>query len=122
MRILLGIVGVGIAAVLIVLAVVIGTTSAPFDTSGEMATGKVQNNLGDRYRLDAAMLSSTWTFNRDADVVLKFEDGSLLLDGQPLESGCYSGHVDKGEVLKISDGRHVNFASPDSDSTCRALP
>ncbi len=122
MRILLTMAGVAVAVVLVVLFVVVGSTSAPFDTSGEMATGKVQNNLGDRYRLDAAMLSGTWTFNRDADVVLKFEEGSLALDGQPLDSGCYSGRVAKGEVLTIGDGRNVSFASPDSDSTCRALP
>ena len=122
MRILLAMVGVVVAVVLIVLFVVVGSTSAPFETSGEMATGKVQNNLGDRYRLDAAMLSGTWTFNRDADVVLKFQEGSLVLDGQPLDSGCYSGRVAKGEVLKISDGRHVSFVTPDSDSSCRDLP
>jgi len=122
MRILLAIAGVAVAAVLIVLFVVVGNTSAPFDASGEMATGKVQNSLGDRFTLDAAMLSSTWTFNRDADVVLKFEDGSLALDGRTLDSGCYSGQVTKGEVLTISDGRHVSFASPDSDSSCRDLP
>jgi hypothetical protein len=122
MRILFAAAGIIVAVVLVVLFVVVGYTSAPFDTSGEAATGQVQNGLGHRYTLDAATLNGTWTFNRDADIVLRFEDGTLDLDGRSLDVGCYSGTVSKGAVLTIADGRHVSFASPDSDTTCRPLP
>jgi hypothetical protein len=99
----------------------IGFTSRPFDSSGERAVGMVQNSLG-RYTLDASSISSTWTFTRDADVVLRFADGQVALDGKTLDPGCHSGTISKGAVLAISDAHGVSFATPESDSSCDPLP
>ncbi len=100
----------------------VGFTSRPFDTAGEQAVGMAQNSLGDRYTLDASSITSTWTFTRDADVVLRFADGEVALDGTALDPGCYSGTVVKGAVLTLSDAHGVSFAAPDSDATCQSLP
>ncbi len=122
MRVIGVAIGVVALTVAVILFFVFGITSAPFDSRGEMAVGKMQNSFGDRYTLDAAALTSTWTFNRDADVLLRFDDGTLAFDDQPLQAGCYSGTVSKGDVLTITDAHGVSFASPDSDASCQALP
>jgi hypothetical protein len=114
-----------LAGVFVVAGVVvasIGFTSRPFDSSGERATGMAQNSLGDRYTLDAASISSTWTFTRDADVVLRFADGQVTLDGTALDPGCYSGTVPTGAVLTLEDAHGVGFATPESDTSCEPLP
>lgn len=118
---------IGVVAVVAVVAVVgaflvFGYTSAPFDVSGEAAAGQTKNGFGDHYTLDAASLTARWTFTRDADAVLRFDDGSLSLDGTSLDIGCYSGSIAKGSVLAISDGRHVHFSSPDADAACHPMP
>jgi hypothetical protein len=114
-----------LAGVFVVAGVVvasIGFTSRPFDTSGESATGMAQNSLGDRYTLDAASISSTWTFTRDADVVLRFADGTVTLGDAALEPGCYAGTIPKGAVLTINEAHGVSFASPETDGSCQSLP
>ena len=110
------------AAAAIVVVLVIGFTGAPFDRSNEAAVGKFENSLGDEYHLDASNLSSTWTFNRDAQVRLSFEDGNLTFAGTPLKAGCYSGMAHDGDVLAIDDAHDVSFASPVADDACRDLP
>jgi hypothetical protein len=115
-------IGVIVLVVMVTLFVVLGITSAPFNTKGESTIGKMQNSFGDRYTLDAATYSGTWTFSRDADVVLRFDDGTLTFDDQPLEAGCYSDAVTRDDVITINDAHGVHFASPDSDATCRPLP
>jgi hypothetical protein len=113
-----------VAVVVVAGAVVasVGFTSRPFESSGESATGMAQNSLGDRYTLDAASISSTWTFTRDVDVVLRFADGQVALDTTALDPGCYSGTIPKGAVLTLTDAHGVSFAAPDADATCQALP
>jgi hypothetical protein len=118
--VVLALVGVVVVAGVVVASV--GFTARPFDSSGESATGMAQNSLGDRYTLDAASISSTWTFTRDADVVLRFADGTVTLNDAALDPGCYSGTIPNGAVLSLSDAHGVSFASPDSDASCRALP
>ncbi len=114
----------GVIAIVVVIAVfvVFGFTSAPFDSQGESAVGKAQNGLGARYTVDAARLTATWSFTRDAQIVLRFDQGDLVLGGQDLQPGCYSGTVSEGEVLTINDAQGISFASPDSNSTCAQLP
>jgi hypothetical protein len=118
--VVLALVGVFVVAGAVVAS--IGFTSRPFDSSGESAQGMAQNSLGDKYTLDAASISSTWTFTRDADVVLRFADGQLALDDAALQPGCYSGTISKGAVLTINDAHGVSFASPDADGSCQGLP
>ncbi len=100
----------------------IGFTSRPFDTSGERATGMAQNSLGNRYTLDADSISSTWKFTRDVQVVLRFSDGRVTLDGAVLDPGCYSGTVPAGAVLTLEDAHGVSFATPERDTSCEPLP
>ena len=114
-----------LAGVFVVAGVVvasIGFTSRPFDSSGERATGMAQNSLGSRYTLDAASISSTWTFTRDADVVLRFADGQVTLNGTALDAGCYSGTLPTGAVLTLGDALGWRFVSPATDPSCQALP
>jgi hypothetical protein len=114
-----------LAAVFVIAGVVvasIGFTPRPFDSSGERAMGMAQNSLGSQYTLDAATISSTWTFTRDADVVLRFDDGQVSLDGTTLQPGCYSGTVPTGAVITLEDAHGVSFATPENDTTCEPLP
>ncbi len=114
------------AVVAVVLAVavvtVVGFTTAPFDRHGEAATGQVQNSLGDGYTVDTATLTSTWTFTRDTQIMLRFDEGAVTFDGADLQAGCYSDKVSEGDVLTFADAHHVSFASPDSDPSCGQLP
>ena len=114
-----------LAGVFVVAGVVvasIGFSSRPFDSSGERATGMAQNSLGSRYTLDAASISSTWTFTRDAQIVLRFADGDVTLGDAALGPGCYSGTISKGAVVTINEAHGVSFASPETDGSCQALP
>lgn len=108
---------------LVLLALVLAAcSSAPYDQTGGRAIGQVRNNLGDTYHLDAASLTANWTFTRDTDVVLSFDDGTLTFDGNALQPGCYSDSVTDGDVLEIDDAHNVSFASPETDASCRAFP
>ncbi len=118
--VVLALVGVFVVAGVVVAS--IGFTSRPFDSSGERATGMAQNSLGNRYTLDAASISSTWTFTRDADVVLRFADGHVALEGKALDPGCHSGTVPTGAVITLEDAHGVSFATPGRDSSCEPLP
>jgi hypothetical protein len=120
--VLVALVLVGVFVVAGVVVASIGFTSRPFDTSGERATGMAQSSLGSRYTLDAASISSTWTFTRDAEVVLRFAAGRVTLDATTLDPGCYSGTVSTGAVLTLGDAHGVSFATPESDSSCLPLP
>ena len=114
-----------LAGVFVIAGVVvasIGFTSRPFDTSGERAMGMAQNSLGSRYTLDAASISSTWTFTSDADVVLRFADGQVALNDTTLDPGCYSGTIPTGAVLTLEDAHGVSFATPEKDTSCEPLP
>jgi hypothetical protein len=113
---------VGVLLVATVVVATVGFTTRPFDTSGERATSMAQNSLGDRYTLDAASISATWTFTRDAEIVLRFADGDVTLDQAPLDPGCYSGTISNGAVLTINDAHGVSFATPSSDTSCLSLP
>ncbi len=97
-------------------------TSAPFTIHGERAVGQVENNLGDTYHLDASQLSATWTFTRDAPVVVSFKSGDVTFDGKSLDTGCYSGQAKDGDVLLFQDAHSVSFDSPDSNQGCQPLP
>jgi hypothetical protein len=122
MKVVFGLIGILAAVVVVVVFLVFGSTTAPFDRHGEAAVGQVQNSLGDRYTVDTATLTSTWTFTRDTQVMLRFEDGAVTFDGADLQAGCYSDKVSEGDVLTFADAHHVSFASPDSDPSCGQLP
>ena len=66
MKAVVAVLGVMVALVLAVTVAAVGSTSAPFEGSGVWAVGLFQNSLGNQYTLDAANLSATWTFTRDA--------------------------------------------------------
>ena len=122
MKAVVAVLGVMVALVLAVAVAAVGSTSAPFEGSGVWAVGLFQNSLGDQYTLDAANLSATWTFTRDALVVLRFEAGDVTANGQALPAGCYSGSASTGEVINLESAQHVSFASPGSDPACGQLP
>ena len=112
-------------AVLIVLGALVlttGFTGPPFDRQGERAIGLVENSLGDRYTLTASRLTSTWTLNRDADVVVRLEGGVVNIDGVRLSPGCYSGEAARGTVVTFDGAENVSFSTPDSDPACAELP
>ena len=120
-------VAIGALAVVVVLVVVaavnvVGFTQRPFDAGSEVAVGKMENSLGDQYRLDAANLSATWTFNRDAAVVVRFDSGTAVFNGQEVPTGCYAGTVHRNDVMRFDGAHGVSFASPDTDTSCQALP
>ncbi len=122
MKAVVAVLGVMVALVLVVTVAAVGSTSAPFEGSGIWAVGKVQNSLGDQYKLDAAQLTATWTFTRDAQVVLRFEAGDVTVNGQALPAGCYSGSASTGEVISLDGASHVSFVSPATDTSCGQLP
>jgi len=119
-RVVLALVGIGV--VVPVMIAFVGFATRPFDRNGEHAMGLIENSLGHRYTLDAASLSTTWTFTRDADVVIRFAEGSATLEEATLDAGCYSGTVTRGTILRLADAHGVAFASPDFDASCEALP
>jgi hypothetical protein len=122
MKVLVAAAGAVAVVVIVALLLVAGYTPVPFDRNDEATTGRVENSIGDQHTLTASTLSATWTFTRDAKIVLRISQGSLAINGAALEAGCYSGTMQRGDVLIIKDGRTVSFASPDSDPACRALP
>jgi hypothetical protein len=112
----------GVVLAVGVLITVAGFTPRPFDRTDQRAMGLVENSLADRFTLEAARLSSTWTFTRDAPIVLRFVDGVVTLDAEVLEPGCYSGTVQDGAVLTLDDAHDLRFTSADSEADCSALP
>lgn len=112
-----------VAIGLVVVAITaVACTSRPFDPLGERAVGRLETGIGDTYRMEAGALTATWTFTREADIVLRFEVGTLSFQGARLEPGCYSDTVTDGDVLEISDAHNVSLSSPDSDASCRSFP
>ena len=107
---------------LIALFAVVGFTPRPFSSGSEVAVGRFENSLGHQYRLDAANLSATWTFNEGAQVVVRFGAGVVAHNGQTLQTGCYTGTLQKGDVLRFDGAQGVGFATPDSDPSCKPLP
>lgn len=123
-RILVALAALVVVVIVSIVAVVtvIGFTPRPFDAGSESALGKAENSLGDQYHLDAANLSATWTFTRDAQFVLRFDSGDLAFNGQKLQTGCYSGTAHNNDVLRLDGAKGVSFVSPETDASCQPLP
>jgi hypothetical protein len=115
-------IGIFVVAVVVLLMLVLGVTAAPFDSHGEVALGKAENSLGDRHTMTAAHLTSTWTFTRDEEIVLRIGGGDVSINGEAVMPGCYAGLAARGTVIAFRDAEDVSFASPDSDASCSALP
>jgi hypothetical protein len=107
---------------LIALVAVVGFTPRPFSSGSEVAVGQFENSLGHQYRYDATNLSATWTFNDSAQVVVRFGAGVVAHNGQALPTGCYTGTLLKGDVVRFDGAQDVHFSTPDSDGSCERLP
>lgn len=105
----------------LILVVLVACAGTPVDRGATVHFNYHEDALGEQYRYSADEVSGTWSFNQQAEFVLRFEGGGVTYDGTRLESGCYSDQAQRGDVIEADGATLFELHSPASDDDCAAI-
>ena len=78
----------------------------------------IENALPSSFLLRAGRVSRSYRVTRDAEVLVRFDDGSVVVDGTPLATGCHVVPVAADARIDFVDARGLLVRWPAADGDC----